>query len=109
MLTLWWACVSAGYFKPSSSTSESWQGSIRDFDLSEYPPDAGPHVAKAAAGVVTLGAVPWVTNFNIPLFTDDMAAAKAVAKAVSAKGGGLPGVEVRLDLCVCAATARCSP
>jgi glutamate formiminotransferase len=52
-------------------------------------------VAKAAAGVVTLGAVPWVTNFNIPLFTDDMAAAKAVAKAVSAKGGGLPGVEVR--------------
>jgi hypothetical protein len=84
----------------SSSISESWQGSIRDLDLSGFPPDAGPYAAKAAAGVVTLGAVPWVTNFNIPVFTDDMAAAKAVAKAVSTKGGGLPGVEVRMATCL---------
>lgn len=44
---------------------------------------------------MTIGAVPWVTNYNVPLHTDDMAAAKAVARAVSSKGGGLPGVEVR--------------
>jgi hypothetical protein len=78
----------------------------------EYPPDAGPYAATAAAGVVTIGAVPWVTNFNVPLYTEDMAAAKAIARAVSAKGGGLPGVEVslrrmhRLSGSVCACRMR---
>jgi hypothetical protein len=83
----------AGYFKPNSS--ENWHGSIQQLQLSGFPPDAGPLAATAAAGVATVGAVPWVTNFNVPLYTEDMAAAKAVARAVSTKGGGLPGVEVR--------------
>eukprot|EP00775_Hariotina_reticulata_P009143 gene9143-9311_t len=52
--------------------------------------------ASAAAGVVTVGAVPWVVNYNVPLYTDDMAAARRVARAVSARGGGLAGVEVSL-------------
>lgn len=81
----------------SSSNSESWSGSISQLQLSEFPPDAGPHTATAAAGVVTVGAVPWVTNFNVPLYTEETAAAKAIARAVSTKGGGLPGVEVRLQ------------
>lgn len=89
----------AGYFKPTSSSS-SWSGSISQLQLGDhYPPDAGPHTATAAAGVVTVGAVPWVTNFNIPLYTQDMAAAKAVARALSTKGGGLPGVEVGRGRC----------
>jgi hypothetical protein len=82
----------AGYFKPNSS--ENWHGSMQQLQLSGFPPDAGPLAATAAAGVVTVGAVPWVTNYNVPLHTDDMAAARAVARAVSTKGGGLPGVEV---------------
>lgn len=88
--------------KSSSSISSSnttgsdslWAGTIQQIDLSSHPPDAGPLVVPAAAGVVTIGAVPWVMNFNVPLYTDDLAAAKAIARAVSTRGGGLPGVEV---------------
>jgi len=104
-----------GYFKPSGnittpasshhSSSEAWCGGIKELQLSAYPPDAGPLTASAAAGVVTVGAVPWVTNFNVPLYTDDMAAARAVARAVSTRGGGLPGVEVSLPQ-GCAGKAR---
>lgn len=101
------SCRCAGYFKPTTASSsdgssdgsrEGWCGSISQMQLSAYPPDAGPAAATPAAGVVTIGAVPWVTNYNVPLHTEDMAAAKAVARAVSSKGGGLPGVEVRAEV-----------
>ncbi|WIA12498.1 hypothetical protein OEZ85_012531 [Tetradesmus obliquus] len=96
-----------GYFKANSSSSSGssgcgckssskpadWAGSLPEQQLSHYPPDAGPSSAPPAAGVVTLGAVPWVVNFNVPLFTADRAAAAAVARAVSTRGGGLKGVE----------------
>jgi hypothetical protein len=104
--TLRFFCRCAGYFKPTTTSSsssgggdgssEGWCGSVSQLQLSAYPPDAGPVTATPAEGVVTIGAVPWVTNYNVPLHTGDMAAAKAVARAVSSKGGGLPGVEVRL-------------
>lgn len=101
-------CALAGYFKANSSSSSGssgcgckssskpadWAGSLPEQQLSHYPPDAGPSSAPPAAGVVTLGAVPWVVNFNVPLFTADRAAAAAVARAVSTRGGGLKGVEV---------------
>ena len=69
-------------------------------DLSYCPPDMGPHQAQPRSGVVTIGAVPWIINYNVPLATSDMAAARRVARAVSERGGGLPGVEV------CAEDAR---
>lgn len=101
LLLLGMGCF-AGYFKPSREAAAagsevdgtSWTGSISQPQLLAYPPDAGPYAATEAAGIVTVGAVPWVTNFNIPLYTNDMAAAKAVARGVATKGGGLPGVEV---------------
>jgi glutamate formiminotransferase len=87
--------VAAGYFKSSSNSKQAdWAGSLPEQQLSHYPPDAAPISAPPAAGVVTLGAVPWVVNFNVPLFTADRAAAAAVARAVSTRGGGLQGVEV---------------
>lgn len=43
---------------------------------------------------MTIGAVPWVVNYNVPLHTDDMTAARAVAMAVSTRGGGPAGVQV---------------
>lgn len=45
-------------------------------------------------GVATIGAVPFIINYNVPLETSDLQAAKAIAKAVSERGGGLRGVEV---------------
>jgi glutamate formiminotransferase len=88
----------AGYFQPTAAADGSvgWMGGTQQADLAAYPPDLGPATASAAAGVVTVGAVPWVVNYNVPLYTDDMAAARRVAKVVSARGGGLAGVEVSM-------------
>ena len=46
-----------------------------------------------ARGVVLVGAVPWVTNYNIQLHTTDLKAGREIATAVSQRGGGLPDVE----------------
>ena len=56
-------------------------------------PDYGPSLAAASAGVACIGATPWVTNLNIPLRTADMALCRQIAKALSARGGGLAAVE----------------
>lgn len=72
-----------------------WAGAATGADLS-CPPDLGPSSASASAGVLTLGAVPWLVNFNVPLQPGaSMDAARRLARAVSERGGGLPGVEVR--------------
>lgn len=44
-------------------------------------------------GVAAVGASPWVTNLNVPLATADLQAARRIARAVSARGSGLPHVE----------------
>jgi glutamate formiminotransferase len=40
-----------------------------------------------------VGAGSWITNYNVLLLDSDMAAARAVARAVSERGGGLPGLQ----------------
>lgn len=42
---------------------------------------------------MTIGAIPWVMNYNIPLMTHDLAAVKGIATAVTERGGGLAAVE----------------
>lgn len=79
----------------SSSCQGDWAGGLDVQYFASFPPDAGPLAAPPAAGIVTVGAVPWVVNYNVPLCTDDMSAARAVARAVSTRGGGPPGVQVR--------------
>ena len=56
-------------------------------------PDYGPSSIDMRLGVAAIGASPWVTNLNVPLATADLAAARRIARAVSARGGGLPHVE----------------
>ncbi|KAL4443039.1 hypothetical protein ABPG77_008530 [Micractinium sp. CCAP 211/92] len=56
-------------------------------------PCFGPTVASARSGVCCVGASPWIVNFNVMLHTEDMAAARAVAHAVSERGGGLQAVQ----------------
>lgn len=78
----------------TNSRSGNRAGSTNLSHLSSYPPDEGTHSASPAAGVVCIGAVPWVINYNVPLYTEDLEAVRAVARGVSTKGGGLPGVQV---------------
>ncbi|KAG2502145.1 hypothetical protein HYH03_000632 [Edaphochlamys debaryana] len=85
-----------GYFR--SAPDGRWHGGLGSAqqpsaDLTAFPPDLGPMEAPAASGVVTIGAGPWVTNFNIPLTGVDLAVARRLAKALSERGGGLPGVQ----------------
>jgi glutamate formiminotransferase len=56
-------------------------------------PCYGPGAAPARSGVCCVGAAPWVVNFNVLLLTDDMAAARAIARGASERGGGLVGVQ----------------
>lgn len=56
-------------------------------------PDEGPALLSPSKGVVVIGATPWVDNYNVPVFTTDLPAARKLAKRVSARGGGLPKVQ----------------
>lgn len=44
-------------------------------------------------GVIVIGATRWVDNYNVPVFSTDIAAVRRIAKHVSGKGGGLPSVQ----------------
>ncbi|EEE64992.1 hypothetical protein OsJ_19912 [Oryza sativa Japonica Group] len=44
-------------------------------------------------GVVVVGATGWVDNYNVPVRTGDVEAARRIARAVSERGGGLPSVQ----------------
>jgi glutamate formiminotransferase len=56
-------------------------------------PDYGPGRVDTRSGVATVGASPWIVNYNVLLATGDMEACRRVARAVSGRGGGLPRVE----------------
>ena len=75
-------------------------GYFRDADARSSPPDLGPPAPSARSGVVCVGALPWVTNFNLVLAgTADMSAetlhqrARVVAAAVSQRRGGPAGCQ----------------
>lgn len=57
------------------------------------PPCHGPAAAPAHLGICCVGATPWIVNYNILLLTDNMEAARKVARAVSQRGGGLAAVQ----------------
>lgn len=46
-----------------------------------------------AKGVLVIGATRWVDNYNVPVFSTDIAAVRRIAKRVSGRGGGLPSVQ----------------
>jgi glutamate formiminotransferase len=56
-------------------------------------PDAGPSRLHPTAGATIVGARPYLVAFNVNLDCSDRAAAGAIARAVRASGGGLPGVK----------------
>jgi glutamate formiminotransferase len=59
----------------------------------EFAPDFGPSRLHESAGAVAVGARNFLIAFNVNLETADVAVAKAIAKAVREKDGGLPKVQ----------------
>ena len=80
-----------GYFKPNSS-GNLWIGGLKS-DVLPLKPDSGPSQVSPGKGVVVIGSTNWVDNYNVPLFSSDIAAVRKIAKQVSGRGGGLPSVQ----------------
>ncbi|HEV8307919.1 MAG TPA: glutamate formimidoyltransferase [Methylomirabilota bacterium] len=56
-------------------------------------PDTGPASFVPRSGATAVGAREPLVAFNVWLDTDDLAAARAIARAVRASAGGLPGIQ----------------
>ncbi|KAA8526424.1 hypothetical protein F0562_008373 [Nyssa sinensis] len=80
-----------GYFKPNFSGSQ-WAGGLQSESL-PLNPEEGPSQSAQAQGVIVIGATRWVDNYNVPVFSTDIAAVRRIAKRVSGRGGGLPSVQ----------------
>jgi glutamate formiminotransferase / 5-formyltetrahydrofolate cyclo-ligase len=64
----------------------------RRIDAGEVAPDFGPARLDPAAGGVLVGARPPLIAFNVDLESDDLDAAREIARAVRERDGGFPGV-----------------
>jgi glutamate formiminotransferase len=56
-------------------------------------PDVGPLMVHETAGAVAVGARPFLIAFNVNLGTTDVTVARAIARTVRARHGGLPFVK----------------
>jgi glutamate formiminotransferase len=56
-------------------------------------PDVGPLVVHETAGAIAVGARPFLIAFNVNLNTRDVSVARAIARVVRARHGGLPFVK----------------
>jgi glutamate formiminotransferase len=59
----------------------------------ERAPDEGPFRVHDSAGAIAVGARPILIAFNVILRSDDLAAARQIARAIRARNGGLPFVK----------------
>lgn len=80
-----------GYFKPSFNGNQ-WSGGPKSESLSLIP-DEGPTQTAQAKGAVVIGATRWVDNYNVPIFSSDVAGVRRIVKRVSERGGGLPSIQ----------------
>ena len=55
-------------------------------------PDYGPKAIHPTAGATAVGARPFLIAYNLNLKTRDVAIAKAIAKEIRERDGGLPGI-----------------
>ena len=58
----------------------------------ERAPDRGPRAVHPRAGAIAIGARGFLIAFNVHLETRDVAAARAIARAIRESSGGLPGI-----------------
>lgn len=86
--------ASATSSPPGGPTVESFSSlRLQHAQPLDVEPDFGSLPRDRRSGAVAVGASEWVTNFNVPLATDDLITARAVARKVGHRGGGLPFVE----------------
>lgn len=80
-----------GYFKPNLDGNQ-WAGGLQSQVL-PLMPDEGPAQVVKEKGVVVIGATRWVDNYNIPVFSNNIAVVRRISKKVSGRGGGLHSVQ----------------
>ncbi len=68
-------------------------------------PDFGPNRIHPTAGAVAVGARPPLIAFNVDLETEDVSIARAIARKIRERDGGLPGVKA---LGLAMAARRCA-
>jgi glutamate formiminotransferase len=59
----------------------------------EYAPDVGSTRVHESAGVIVVGARPFLIAFNVILRSDNIAVARQIARTIRARNGGLPFVK----------------
>lgn len=90
-----------GYFRRTSQ-DVGWSGAHRVGD-GQVEADYGPSTIPPESGILMLGATRWVCNYNVPIVlgkcgvdadaADALAVARRLARQLSERGGGLPGVQ----------------
>jgi glutamate formiminotransferase len=68
-------------------------GMAAALEAGELRPDYGPSRLHATAGAVLIGARTFLVAFNVWLRSADLRVARAVARAIRERDGGLPGVQ----------------
>lgn len=70
-----------------------YEGLRDEIAAADRAPDFGPARTHPTAGAMAVGARPFLIAWNINLATDDLEAARRIARAVRESGGGLPRVQ----------------
>lgn len=60
--------------------------------ISDHPPDYGPSAVHSSAGAVAIGSRDVLIAYNIDLASEDLSAAREIARLVRERDGGLPAV-----------------
>jgi glutamate formiminotransferase/glutamate formiminotransferase/formiminotetrahydrofolate cyclodeaminase len=68
-------------------------GMAAALEAGELRPDYGPSRLHATAGAILIGARTFLVAFNVWLRSADLRVARAVARAIRERDGGLPGVQ----------------
>eukprot|EP00798_Chlamydomonas_sp_ICE-L_P016099 gene16099-22241_t len=98
----------------TEGTKTLWEGALPiSGDLTHYPPDKGPGQCSEKAGLITIGSLPWIINYNVPPTSSSLSEkgaglpsfeampwpslmvklTKVMSRSLSERGGGLPSVE----------------
>jgi glutamate formiminotransferase len=79
--------------RPAHFRAGGTEGLAAQLAAGDAVPLYGPARLHRTAGAVLLGVRPPLVAFNVDLGTDDVEVARAIAAAVRARDGGLPGVQ----------------
>lgn len=78
-----------GYFKGAAGST--WNG-VAGIEVG-IQPHFGPSIVHPRLGIITIGATPWIVNYNMLLQGVSLKDAQQVARRLGERGGGLQCVE----------------